>query len=210
MSPRVRRPTLLPADQLAAVVTAIYDDADRDAWITLSPADRSRAYDAWIEDPRVGGVLTRYMSPEAARSWIKDGPMKEYSRANRGMGRYAEFGRTGGTGPLDVVQAALGSGAQIVPDSQGVKPFHCLAETHQGDRAYVVWGESHNFRNLLWAALHAAVFDGLQAHMVVTEPSGHITPNDEVSAQRALTERCGLQLHHMRETFGTRQRGGAS
>ncbi|MGH7743469.1 MAG: hypothetical protein ACREQ5_01415 [Candidatus Dormibacteria bacterium] len=210
MTPPSKRPSLLPPTALAAVVTAIYQDAEDAGWDTLRPADRSSAYDEWVEDPRVGGILTRYMTPEQARSWIKDGPMKEYSRANRGMGRYAEFGRTGGTEPADIVRSALSPGAVIVPGSQRVKPFHCLADTDDGARVYVVWGEARNFRNLLWAALNVSVHDGLDAHIVVTEPPGRVTPTSEATTQRALADRCGLQLHHMRETFGARRTGGRS
>jgi hypothetical protein len=210
MTPPSKRPSLLPTAALAAVVTAIYQDADDASWDTLAPADRSSTYDKWVDDPRVGGILTRYMTPEQARSWIKDGPMKEYSRANRGMGRYAEFGRTGGTGPADIVRTALGPGAVIVPGSQRVKPFHCLADADEAARVFVVWGEARNFRNLLWAALNASVQDGLEAHIVVTEPPGHVIPSSEVTTQRALAGRCGVELHHMRETFGARRSGGGS
>ncbi|MGI9002909.1 MAG: hypothetical protein ACR2GH_14825 [Pseudonocardia sp.] len=191
-------------------MTAIYQNADDVSWDTLSPADRSQAYDRWIDDPRVGGVITRYMTPEQARSWIKDGLMKEYNRAKRGMGRYAEFGRSGGTGPTDIVRIALGSDAVIVADTQQVKPFRCLADTDTSERSLIVWGEARNFRNLLYAALKGSVHDGLDAHIVVTEPPGHVTPTHEVTEQRALADRCGLRLHHMRETLGTRKPGDRS
>jgi len=210
MTSRSKRPSLLPEKSLAAVVTAIYQDADAGGWDTMSPTDRSDVYDRWVDDPRVGAILTRYMTPEQARSWIKDGPMKEYNRANRGMGRYAEYGRTGGTGPADIVRTTLGPGAVIVANTQRVKPFRCLAETDNGNRVHVVWGEAHNFRNLLWAALMGSVRDGLDAHVVVTEPPGHITPTNEITTQRALADRCGLRLHHMRETFGKRRSEGGS
>ena len=71
------------------------------------------------------------MTAEAARAWIKDGPMKEFRRARRGAGRYAEFGQASVTGPDDVVRHALGEGWHIVDDHVGVKPFHCEAE-HEG------------------------------------------------------------------------------
>jgi hypothetical protein len=210
MTPRTRRPSLLPEETQAAVVTAIYQDADDHGWDNLSPADRSAVYDGWINNPRVGGILTRYMTPEQARSWIKDGPMKEYSQAKRGMGRYAEFGRTGGTSPADIVRTALGPRAVIVTGSQRVKPFRCLAETREGQQVLVVWGEARNFRNLLWAALQGSVHGGLDTHVVVTEPPGYVTPTNEVTEQRALADRCGVRLHHMRETFGKRRNKGGS
>src|SRR3954451_17870778 len=161
---------ILPEEQLAAVVTALYADADVAGWDTLSLADRTRTYSAWVEDPRVGGILTRYMPSEAARTWIKDGPMKEYGRARRGAGRYARFGRQGGTTAADVVRFVLGDGATVVDGTYGDKPFHCMANDDRGQTNYVAWGGARNLRNLLWAALRAAVEDGLPAHIVVMEP----------------------------------------
>ena len=112
----MKRPTLLPEHQLETVVAALYAQADDAGWDNLGPRDRSRMYSDWVEptDP-IGKILAQYMTPEAARSWIKDGPMKEYARANRGTGRYASFGRRGGTTPADIVRHALGETAQIVP-----------------------------------------------------------------------------------------------
>ena len=84
----MKRPTLLPEHQLETVVAALYAQADDAGWDNLGPRDRSRMYSDWVEptDP-IGKILAQYMTPEAARSWIKDGPMKEYARANRGTGR---------------------------------------------------------------------------------------------------------------------------
>lgn len=204
----MKRDTLLPEDQLVAVITAIYGDADRENWVTLALADRTRMYSGWVVDSRIGGILTNYMTPEKARSWIKDGPMKEYGRASRGAGRYARFGRQGGTDAAAVVRAALGDRATVVPDSEGVKPLHCLAETPDSGISYVAWGEAHNFRNLLWAALRVSVDEGIAGHMVVTEPPGQVTPSGEIKSHQALAERCDLNVHHMTEVIGARTLDG--
>lgn len=203
----MKRPGLLPGDQLAVVVTSLYNHADAKGWATLSPGDRSRLYTGWVDDPSVGGILTRYMTPEAARAWIKDGPMKEYARASRGAGRYARFGRSGGTTPLDVIRVALGDGAEVEPGTSSLKPFSCQARTSSGDLAYVTWGTSRNFRDLLWAAVKSAALETLPAHIVVMEPPGHETPNDERKRQQAIANRCDVALHHMREILGSRSGG---
>jgi hypothetical protein len=203
----MRRDALLPDEQLTLVVTALYTDADARGWGSLSLADRSRAYSEWIEDGRVGVILTKYMTPEAARSWIKDGPMKEYSRATRGTGRYARFGRHGGTGPADVAATALGPGAQVVEGSVSVKPSHCLATTASGEVVYIAWDEARNFRSIVWAALRASVEDGYDAHVVVMEPPGKATTTDDILSHKALAQRCGIEVHHMRERLGERPAG---
>lgn len=200
----MRRDTLVPEAQLAEVVIALYEDAHSQDWTHLSLGDRSRMYSAWVEDERVGAVLTMYMTPEAARAWIKDGPMKEYGRALRGTGRYAKFGRKGGTSAIEIIKAALGQEWSIVEGSVGVKPFHAKA-THGEETVYVAWDESRNFKNLVWAALRASVEDSVEGHVVVTEPQGFKTPREVVELQKAIAHRCGLSLHHVREQFGSRQ-----
>lgn len=205
----MKRPGLLPPDQQAAVVRALYTRADSEGWATLSPGDRSRFYSGWVEDPAVGAVLTQYMTPEAARAWIKDGPMKEYARASRGAGRYAAFGRHGGTTPLDVVRLALGEGATIESGSSRLKPFSCRARTAVGDLVFVTWGETRNFRDLLWAALKVAAAESVPARIVVMDPPGYVTTNDERKRQQAIADRCDIALYHMREVLGTRSDGVA-
>lgn len=196
------RETLLPAHQLAAIVSALYADADNSGWAYLPATEHTRLYTQWIDDPRVGKILTKYMTPEQARSWIKDGPMKEYANARRGTGRYARFGRYGGTNAHDVAAAALGPGAKVVDDSEGVKPPHCHATDAAGETAYLTWGHARNFRNLLWAALRAAVTHHMPAHVVMLEPPGHTTPAAESAIHRAMTRRCRLRLHYLPEVVG--------
>ena len=201
----MKRPTFLPEEQLESVVRSLYTQADEAGWDTLGPRDRSRMYTQWVEtnDP-VGKVLTQYMTPEAARSWIKDGPMKEYARANRGVGRYAAFGRTGGTNSSDIVQHALGPGATIEEGSETVKPLRCHARTKDGRRALVLWGDFRSFKDLLWAALRAAADEGDTPHIVVLEPPGKITSTSERTRLSAIATRCDITVTYMREILGTR------
>ena len=198
------RDTLVPEAQLASAVTALYADAHVQNWTHLPLAERSRAYSAWVADERIGGVLTRYMTPEATRAWIKDGPMKEYSRAIRGAGRYARFGRTGGTTTEEIIRAALGQDWSLVPDSAGVKPFHAHAVGPSGVVVYVAWDEARNFKNLVWAALKVSVERGAAGHVIVTELPGTTTARDVADAQRAIADRCGLSLHYVREQLGSK------
>lgn len=196
------RDSLLPPKQLAAIVAALYTDADDAGWAHLPSAERTRLYRQWIDDPRVGRILTRFMTPEQARSWIKDGPMKEYANARRGTGRYARFGRHGGTGADEIAVAALGTGACVVDGTEGVKPPHCKATDAAGESAYLAWGEATNFRNLLWATLRVSVTENVAAHMVVLEPPGQTTPSADSNVHHAMARRCGLYLHYLPEVIG--------
>ena len=196
------RDTLVPEAQLARVVTVLYEDAQTKNWTHLPPRDRSHVYSAWVDDARVGGILTKYMTPEAARAWIKDGPMKEYSRALRGAGRYARFGKSGGTTPQDVIRSALGSGWHLVEGTEGIKPFHAQAANEEGASAYLAWDVGRNFKNLVWAALRASVELSVAGHVVVMQPPGAATARDVADRQAAIVKRCGLTLHHVREQLG--------
>jgi hypothetical protein len=196
------RDLLLPEALRAEVVRALYSDANQLGWANLGPQAKTIAFNRWIDDPRVGGRLTSYMNPEQARLWIKDGPMKEYARAMRGTGRFAEFGRQGGTSPQDIVNHALGDGATI-HGTIGTKPPHCLATSIDGMQAYVTWGDANSLKHLLWAALRAAIESNVTGHIVVLEPPGTVTPTAAADEQRAITDRCGLILHHLREVLGT-------
>jgi hypothetical protein len=192
------RHTAVPSAQLAEVIRTLYATAERLDWEHLPPHDRSAQYASWVADPAVGGVLTRYMTSEQARSWIKDGPMKEFARARRGTGRYAQYGQPSGTGPTDLVRAALGEGWTVIEGTLGDKPSHCQA--CRGDEtAYVTWGTAPNFRHLVWAALRAAVETNDPAVIVVTETTARPTPETDAAWQRRIAERCGLRIAHVRE-----------
>src|SRR4051812_10617052 len=98
----------VPRNQVESVVKALYAAADRLDWEHMTTNARTAQYDEWVTVPEIGGVLTGYMSSENARSWIKDGPMKEYARAQLGAGRYAQFGSTKGPTAGQLVTHALG------------------------------------------------------------------------------------------------------
>lgn len=196
------RENLIPTVQLGNVVKALYEDAQAKDWVHMPVRERSQTYNAWVEDPRVGLILTNYMTPEAARAWIKDGPMKEYARALRGVGRYAKYGNQGGTTAHDFIQAALGEEWMLVEGTEGVKPFHAQAINQTDTLAYLAWGEARNFKNLVWAALRASVDLGIDSHVIVAEPPGTAIAREVADAQLAIAERCGLSLHYVREQLG--------
>lgn len=188
----------VPQEQIDAIVKALYAEADRLDWEHLSPQRRTALYDTWVTDPQIGAVLTEFMSAETARSWIKDGPMKEYRRARQGAGRYAKFGSNQGPTAVQIVAHALGPGAVLVDGTAGVKPFHCLASTDAGS-AFVAWGEARNFRHLVWAALsHLADNPADSGFVVITETMSEPTTASEKARHEAIARRCSLELKYYR------------
>lgn len=188
----------VPEDKRAEVVKALYADASRVEWEFLPINQRTAQYDKWVVAPEIGGVLTGYMSTETARSWIKDGPMKEYARARQGVGRYAKFGSKAAVAPAQVVARALGPEAIVVNETFGVKPLHCVGVLAKRE-TYVAWGEAKNFRYLVWACLtYLADNPSVDAHIVVTETMADPTTASEKAHHTAIAGRCRIGLSHYR------------
>jgi hypothetical protein len=189
----------VPQEQIDGVVKALYADADRLGWDHLSPQQRTVQYDQWVTDPAIGGVLTTCMSIENARSWIKDGPMKEYGRARQGTGRYANFGSAEGPAAGQIAAHALGTGAVVVGGSVGVKPFHCVASAGDGGSTYVAWGKAKNFRYLVWACLvYLADNPGAAASVVIMETMAVPTTAADKMQHAAIAGRCSIGLKYYR------------
>lgn len=188
----------VPRDQIESIVKALYAAADRLDWEHLPPADRTSHYDEWVNDTEIGGVLTKYMSTENARSWIKDGPMKEYSRARLGAGRYAKFGSSSGPTQQQLVTHALGKDAEIVESSFGIKPFHCLAKVG-GTTTYLAWDSTKNLRHLVWAAInYLAQHPSHGACVVVLESMERPTTQADKRRHARIAERCSIPIKSYR------------
>lgn len=188
----------LPRNQVDGVVKALYAAADQLDWEHLPASNRTAQYDSWITDPEIGGVLTRYMTSENARSWIKDGPMKEYGRARLGAGRYAKFGTTVGPSSEQVVRQALGEESALVPNSEGIKPFHCLATMDQ-TTAYIAWDTGKNLRHLVWATInHLASHPDHKACIVILESIDRPTVRADRIRHERIADRCSIEIKYYR------------
>lgn len=188
----------VPRDQVESVVKRLYAAADRIDWEHLPANVRTTQYDEWISDPEIGGVLTGYMSSENARSWIKDGPMKEYARARLGAGRYARFGSTKGPTADQLVAHVLGENAELLEDSAGIKPFHCLGAT-PASVTYITWGTARNLRHLVWACInHLASHPTHDAYVVILESLEHPTTRAAKTRHGRIAERCSIDFKYLR------------
>lgn len=183
---------------VAEVVKKLYADAAKLDWEHLSGNDKTAQYAAWLEDREVGGVLGQWMSPEEARVWIKDGPMKEYARALAGVGAFAEYLDDHPRGPRALVAATLGDGWSVVSGSEGVKPLHCDAVN--GDSTVrLIWGPSRDFKHLLWAGLEASDRRRqVKVRIAVFDTLAHPTSRGAKAKQQRFCERCELELCHVR------------
>ncbi|WBP88095.1 PIN domain-containing protein [Kitasatospora cathayae] len=187
----------IPSDIRELLLVEIYQQAHDIGWESLSNAEKTSQYRKWIEDPKIGGVLTSFMREENARVWIKDVPMKEYARAQEGFGPYARYAVMRFKGADEVVEAACGSGWDVVPDSLGEKPMHCLATDGLSTR-YVCWGRPGSFRDLVWAAMNH-VAEGQEAPaVVITTREGEEVREADREQQMRTADRSGVLLTYLR------------
>lgn len=189
--------TRIPHEIETSVVKYLYADAARLDWISMTGQQRSAQYDKWVNDANVGGKLTEYLSASAARVWIKDGPMKEYSRAVSGVGKYASLIEESNDVQTKVVRKALGDGWEPDPDTLRVKPLRLTARRGE-EEAVVTWAPAAGLKHIVWAALTASAEGDARPWMIcVTETFIRPTPANEKQAHARLAKRCGLRLVHV-------------
>ncbi len=188
----------IPPEVELAVVTRLYSDALKLDWSGLRPQQRSAQYDKWVDDPEVGGKLQGYLSPSGARVWIKDGPMKEWTRAHAGIGKYAKLLDDPVATQRKVVAKALGPEWEPLSETLKVKPLRVTARDGEGDEAVVTWAPPSGLKHMAWAALSASANgDPRQWVVCVTETFTKPTPANERQAHLRLAKRCGLRLVHV-------------
>jgi hypothetical protein len=144
----------MPPDIRERVARAVLRRADLAGWEDLNARERSAYYNAWTTDVEVGGVIAQYLPAEAIRVWIKDGPMKEYTRARRGLGPYAGLVRTTTEREIEILFRSLGEGWSLAPGSIAVKPARFVAEDATGNRIDIIWGSPSDLKHLVWAWLN--------------------------------------------------------
>jgi hypothetical protein len=187
----------IPKDIETKVVTRLYGDAKTLDWATLTPQQHSAQYTKWVDDPEVGGRLREYLSASDARVWIKDGPMKEWSRSLSGVGKYANLVDGADDTPARLARKALGDGWEVDSDTLRVKPLRVTAR-HDEDETTLTWAPATGLKHLVWAALTAsAQGDTREWVLCVVETFTKPTPANEKQAHQRLAKRCGLRLVHV-------------
>ncbi|MDP9092427.1 MAG: hypothetical protein DLM61_15675 [Pseudonocardiales bacterium] len=187
----------IPKDVETKVVTRLYGDAKTLDWATLTPQQHSAQYTKWVDDPEVGGRLREYLSASDARVWIKDGPMKEWSRSLSGVGKYANLVDGADDTPARLARKALGDGWEVDSDTLRVKPLRVTARNEE-DETILTWAPATGLKHLVWAALTAsAQGDSREWVLCVVETFTKPTPANEKQAHQRLAKRCGLRLVHV-------------
>lgn len=135
----------VPEATRAAMRAKLWRQANELGWVTLSPADKSRQYEAWTRDPEIGLRLVRYVGAEQVRVYIKDTLLKDYTRT-----RLASHVR-----PFRV----LGISATAYIVQSYAKPHGRRLE----DGRVICWGRADAWKTILMA-LHERTYGDSHSH----------------------------------------------
>ncbi|GAA4612267.1 hypothetical protein GCM10023108_07990 [Saccharopolyspora hordei] len=185
----------IPTTVRNEVISEVYRRADDLDWPALTDQERSSLYDAWVKDPDIGGKLVGHIPASRMRVWLKDGPLKEFTRARWGLGPLAHLVSRRYPGPQELVQRILGTDWSVLNASIKIKPNRCTASNFT-KRTTFLWGLSSSFDSMVTCALHA-IADGQPDPLItVTIEQGRPVPKDEKAVQKKIAARIGVPLHH--------------
>lgn len=183
----------IPSDIRNSVASTVIQRAIEMNWDDLTMAERSRIYEEWVDDAQVGGQLIAYIPRSRIRVWIKDGPMKEYARARRGLGPYAQYVTNPVNHEREICERVLGQEWSVVTDSIDVKPAQFRAIHSTNDSTCIIyWGTTHEAKHLLWAALNTAEYQDPIMVIVGTRRSPIVA--DERSLLIAIARRASIRV----------------
>lgn len=191
----------LPTDLEEEVVRLLYKRAAEVNWTYLPDNERTKLYRAWTADPQVGGRLLPFIGkPEDVRPWIKDGPMKEYTRATYGVGKYAPHVTKPATPVSALVDKALGPGWTVDIQTLDIKPLRviiCRPDDEEAEQRFA-WAPVKDFKHLAWAAITAqAAGDSLPWVICAVDSFvRRVTPIQRATNER-IAERLGLAIAHV-------------
>lgn len=185
----------LPPDLRREVVAEVYRRAAQLDWEGLTDKRRSTIYNRWLDDPAIGGKLTRFLSRERARVWLKDVPMKEYARARNGIGAFSDLVATRLPGPGQIARQVLGGSWDMVDGTVREKPNRCLVSDGRHERL-MLWGPPKTLRDMVWAGINAVVDREPDPLLVVASSPGQVPDSGERRRHLLLGEITRLDIRH--------------
>lgn len=186
----------MPPEIREKVVREVYRRLEEVDWDGLTSRQRTRTYDQWLEDPAIGGVLSRFRSPESARYWLKDGPVKELPHARTGVGPYAKFVTSRDPNPSQIAVQAFGEGWSAQESTLKIKPNKCVVGRSDAT-ALMIWGYPKKLGDLVWAGIEAKVDRTPQPRLVITVPQGTRLSESEKQRHKDLANVASLDLVHI-------------
>lgn len=179
-----------------SIIAEVYRQAGDLDWDGLTDKQRSTMYDRWLDDPAIGGELTRFLSRERARVWLKDVPMKEYARARNGIGSFSDLVTIRFPDPGQIARQVLGDEWRAVDGTIREKPNRCIvSDNHQ--KRLMIWGPPRTLRDLVWAGI-TTIADGREPApiIVVASPRGESPSPGEMKRHIRIGEIANLDVQH--------------
>lgn len=191
----------IPSDLEEEVVRLLYKRAADVNWTYLTDAERTRLYQEWTSDLEVGGRLLPFIGKtENIRPWLKDRPMKEYTRATYGVGKWASYVVTPSTPADTLVARALGPGWVVDLETLDIKPLRVTirhVDDEEREQRFA-WAPVRDFKHLAWAAITAQANGDSLPWVICTVDSfvRRISPEQKATNER-ITKRLGLISAHV-------------
>ncbi|MFF0477490.1 hypothetical protein [Streptomyces sp. NPDC004284] len=186
----------MPADVRDEVIREVYRRIEEMDWDGMTSRQRTSTYDQWLEDPAIGGVLRRYRTPDSARYWLKDTPVKELPHARTGVGPYAKYVTSRDPSPSQIAFQAFGEGWSAEEGTLKIKPNKCLVRNAEAS-ALMIWGDHKKLGALVWAGIEATVDGSPQPRIVATVPRGTRLSEGEKQRHKDLAGVAGIALVHI-------------
>jgi hypothetical protein len=117
-------------DRLKAELWHVADEID---WLLLGPVEKTQRYENWAQDPKFGGVLSRYMDVRHIRQYIKDTLLKKYPQS-----RHADSIK-----PMRLLE--------LDPAAPFIKSFIRPHGRQLSDGRTVSWGRAADWKSVLLA-----------------------------------------------------------
>jgi hypothetical protein len=155
----------------------LWQIADEIRWRGLSVIEKSKYYERWTCDPKIGGILANYMDHRQVRMYIKDSIMRRYSQ----------------TGLNDHRQAF-----HLLSISSNIKIMGTFASP-QGkllaDGRLICWGHAKDWK-LILLALYERCYsakDVLPFAAVLFRPNGKYNEQTTRKMIGSISDKLGIQ-----------------
>ncbi|WP_416562976.1 hypothetical protein [Nocardia testacea] len=191
----------IPHDLEMDVVRLIYAEGGEEARTGVSDYQRTQLYQKWTSDSRIGGRLLPFLgTDDNIRVWIKNGPIKELSRAVFGVGKYKDLVRNPASSVDVLVHKAVGAGWMVNVDSLAIKPLRVLIQREDNEEIdqWFAWGRVNDFKHLVWAALKAqAEGDSRPWALCTVGAFGGRATAEKEEVHKQIADRLGVGLTHV-------------
>jgi hypothetical protein len=157
--------------------TRLWRTADEIAWMNLPQSEKAKLYEDWTRDPKVGGVLARYIDKGHVRVYLKDTLLKTYAQA-----RLADSDRPFRV--LDIPQTAVITKSYVKPHGRTL-----------ADGRVVCWGRAEDWK-LVLMAVHERAHLNRKANpfaAVLLQSNGRYQSKDIREMVEAASRKLGIE-----------------